>query len=44
MKPPVSHARDKVRGCIGFPLHVSDAASVGSGDADPEFKPSNPGT
>ncbi|MEM6493322.1 MAG: hypothetical protein AAF650_02985 [Pseudomonadota bacterium] len=43
MKPPAFHSRDKTRGCKGFPLHVSDAARFGHGDADAKFEPSNPG-
>lgn len=41
---PGRHTRDKNRGGIGFPLHVSDAARVGSGDADAEFESADPGT
>jgi hypothetical protein len=39
----VRHARDKVRGGIGFPLHVSDAARAGLGDADAELEPADSG-
>lgn len=39
----VRHARDKVRGGIGFPLHVSDAARSGLGDADAELEPADAG-
>lgn len=43
MKPPRFHARDQACGCAGFPLHVSDAARVGSGNSDAEVEPADAG-
>lgn len=43
MKPPRRHARDQARGGRGFPLHESDTARVGSGNADAEVEASDTG-
>ncbi len=40
----VFHARDKAGGGMGFPLDVTDAARVGSGDLDSKFEAADPGT
>jgi hypothetical protein len=44
MKFLAFHSRNKIRDGMGFPLHVSDAARSGHGNADSELKPANPGT
>jgi hypothetical protein len=38
----VLHARRKDRGCIGFPLHSTDEASVGDGQLESEVESSDP--
>lgn len=43
MKPPRFHACDQACGGRGFPLHVSDAARSGLGNADAEFQPADAG-
>ena len=37
------HARNQCCGCIGFPLHVSDATRSGLGDVDAKFEPADSG-
>lgn len=44
IQPPLFHSRDKMRGGKGFPLHVSDCARVGSGDADSKLEGARAGT
>lgn len=44
MKPPRFHARDKACDCTDFPLHESDAARVGSGNADAKVEAADSGT
>lgn len=43
MKPPRFHARDQACGGACFPLHESDAARIGSSDADAEVESSDAG-
>jgi hypothetical protein len=37
------HARNQCCGCIGFPLHVSDATHSGLGNVDAKLKPADSG-
>ena len=40
----VPHARDKDRGCIGFPLDITNGSGVRHGEAQSEFETADAGT
>jgi len=41
MKPPCRHRRNHARGGAGFPLHVTDANRLGSGNSDADVEPAD---
>jgi hypothetical protein len=37
------HTRNQNRGCVGFPLHITDGSKRGPCKLDSKFEPTNPG-